>query len=164
MRKAVQITGAALIAAVLMTGCGSESGGDKKDEATPAADAPKQTPGDAPAKDPAKGPNTSAAALAGAWSKGKLADKSMRILSFSGNAAALNAMTYACAGKVVDNAQPVTLTFNCKNGNTEYAQGTVKSVNANSLTIAWASGKEDTFSKSVDEAGKPNGLPAKPSL
>ncbi|MFE0042893.1 hypothetical protein [Streptomyces albireticuli] len=165
MRKAVQITGAAIIAAVLMTGCGSESedgGADKPAQSSaPPAEAPKGT-GQTPAEDPAKagGGDVTAAKLAGGWSKGKLTDKSFMILSFSGKTVMLSVAGQACSGTVNDTAKPVALTFNCKDG-AEYASATVKSVDAASLTVAWASGKEDTLKKAVSTDGKPAGLPGK---
>ncbi|MGW1076868.1 hypothetical protein [Streptomyces sp. NPDC002537] len=166
MRKAVQITGAALVAAVLMTGCSSQSDdGDKKAGATaPAADQ-QQKPGDtasAPAA-PAGGGTVKAAELQGGWAKGKLMDKSLLILSFSRNLVMLSGKT-ACSGTVVDTAQPVTIDItHCQDGSNEYAKGTVKSVDAKTLTVAWANGKVDTFTKAVGTDGKPAaGLPGAP--
>ncbi|MFI1969431.1 hypothetical protein BLA24_14380 [Streptomyces cinnamoneus] len=162
MRKAVQITGAALIAAVLMTGCSKSSddkGGDKGKEtgATAPADPAKQ-PSGAPAAD--KPANVKAADLSGGWSKGKLSDQSLLILSFASNTVMLSGKT-ACSGKVNDTAQPVTLDItHCQDGSTEYGKGTVKSFDGKSLTISWASGKEDTLTKTVGADGKPAGLPA----
>ncbi|WP_116212547.1 hypothetical protein [Streptomyces olivoreticuli] len=162
MRKAVQITGAALIAAVLMTGCSSQSDGDKKTGgATPPAAQPDK-PADPAA---AKGGNVKAADLKGGWSKGKLMDKSLLIMSFSGNMVMLSGKT-ACSGTVVDTTQPVTINItHCQDGSTEYAKGTIKSVDAKTLTVAWASGKEDTLTKTVGADGKPAaevpGLPGK---
>ncbi|MEV6673142.1 hypothetical protein [Streptomyces sp. NPDC051162] len=155
MRKAVQITGAAIIAAVLMTGCGSQSDdGDKNKSATPPPAAPAK-PADPAAQAPAKGGTVKAADLRGGWSKGKLMDKSMLILSFSGNMVMLSGKT-ACSGTVVDSTQPVTIDItHCQDGSTEYTKGTVKSVDAKTLTVAWASGKEDVLTKAVDADGKP---------
>ncbi|MBB5122833.1 hypothetical protein AF335_22155 [Streptomyces eurocidicus] len=164
MRKAVQITGAAIIAAVLMTGCGSESkkgDGDKPAQATPPADAPK-APSQAPAEAPAaSGGDVTAAKLAGGWKKGKLEDNSFLVLSFAGRTAMLSGAGQSCTGMVNDSAKPVTLAFKCKEG-AQYASGTVKRADAASLTVAWASGTEDTFKKAVGVDGKPAaGLPGK---
>ncbi|MEU4212849.1 hypothetical protein AB0F13_23105 [Streptomyces sp. NPDC026206] len=173
MRKAVQITGAAIIAAVLMTGCSKSSDDEgKKTGATPSADAGKQTPGDAskgqtPGGTPGKN-NVSAADLAGGWSNGgKLTDKSLVILSFAQSTVMLSGKT-ACSGTLVDNAQPVTINIKrCQDGSTDYTTGTVKNFDGKSFTVAWASGKEDKFSKAVGADGKPaaglpGGIPAKP--
>ncbi|MEU3753549.1 hypothetical protein AB0H17_12400 [Streptomyces olivoreticuli] len=162
MRKAVQITGAAIIAAVLMTGCSSQSdGGKKPGDATPTAAQPDK-PADPAA---AKGGNVKAADLKGGWSKGKLMDKSLLIMSFSGNMVMLSGKT-ACSGTVADTAQPATISItHCQDGSTEYTKGTIKRVDAKTLTVAWASGKEDTLTKAVGADGKPAaevpGMPGK---
>ncbi|MEV4433644.1 hypothetical protein [Streptomyces sp. NPDC049555] len=167
MRKAVQITGAAVVAAVLMTGC-SKSSDDKKTD--PAAK-PSGAASSAPAADPAASQkpigsgNVTAAELKGGWSKGKLSDQSLMVMSFAGNQVMLSTKT-ACSGKLVDNAQPATVEINhCQDGSTDYAKGTIKKFDGKSLTIAWASGKEDTLTKTVGGDGKPAiniPIPAKP--
>ncbi|MEU2868932.1 hypothetical protein ABZ769_06965 [Streptomyces olivoreticuli] len=162
MRKAVQITGAAVIAAVLMTGCSSQSNDEKKPgNATPPAAAPEK-PADPAAQVPAKSGNVKAADLKGGWSKGKLTDKSLLILSFSGNMVMLSGKT-ACSGTVADTAQPATINItHCQDGSTEYTKGTIKSADAKTLTVAWASGKEDTLTKAVGADGKPAEVPGMP--
>ncbi|MEU7137161.1 hypothetical protein [Streptomyces sp. NPDC046261] len=170
MRKAVQITGAAIIAAVLMTGCSKSSDdGDKKTDAKPSADAGQQTPvGEAPKDKPADKPEgkpVTAAELAGGWSNGgKLTDKSIVILSFAQNTVMLSGKT-ACSGTLVDNSQPATITIkHCQDGSTDYAKGTIKNFDGKSFTVAWASGKEDKMSKAVGGDGKPVvPVPAKPA-
>ncbi|GHG76106.1 hypothetical protein [Streptomyces griseocarneus] len=156
MRKAVQITGAAVIAAVLMTGCGSS--GDDKDKETgqPAptgASKPAEAPKDKPAETPAK--PVKAADLAGSWGNGgKHADNSLQTYTFTKNMVVM-AGKDTCTGQVVDNAQPVTLTMkNCPGRTT----GTVKGFDGKSLTVSWEGGKEDKLTK---VNGIP-GLPAKP--
>ncbi|MFE5873132.1 hypothetical protein ACFQ6V_31385 [Streptomyces roseifaciens] len=169
MRKAVQITGAALCAAVLMTGCSSESDGGKKDDkpaggATPASQAPAEQPS-APAADAKR---ATAAELAGGWSNsGKLTDKSLVILSFAQDRVMLSGKT-ACSGTLVDNSQPATITIkHCQDGSTDYSTGTIKDFDGKSFTVAWASGKQDKMTKAVGADGKPaglpGGLPAKPA-
>lgn len=158
MRKAAQFTGAALIAAVLMTGCGNggKDGGDaKKNDAAPSAGSGSQQQSQAPAADG----GADAAALQGSWAKGGFLTKDLVILAVAGDHASVSAAPkVACSGKVVTTAKPVTLDLKCLDGGTEYAKGTVKSVDARSITIAWASGKEDVLKKDT-EAGKPAGLP-----
>ncbi|GAA0452583.1 hypothetical protein ACFQ2B_13730 [Streptomyces stramineus] len=160
MRKAVQITGAAIFAAVLMTGCSSEGDdkpSDPKQSTPPAAD--QQKPGEKPADTPGSSGPVTPATLNGGWgNKGQLVDKSLLILSFADKTAMLSGKS-ACAGKVDYDAKPVTLTFNCKDGSTDYAKGTVKSVDGKTLVVSWASGKEDTFTKTVGSDGKVTGIP-----
>ncbi|WP_372410909.1 hypothetical protein [Streptomyces luteireticuli] len=157
MRKAAQFTGAALIAAVLMTGCGSGSKDDgdaKKNDAASSGSSGSGQQSQAPAAG-----GDGAAALQGGWAKGSLLDKSLMVLAVAGDHASLSvAPKVACSGKVVTTARPVTFELKCLDGSTEYAKGTVKSVDAKSITVAWASGKEDTLKKDT-EADKPAGLP-----
>ncbi|WP_367139523.1 MULTISPECIES: hypothetical protein [Streptomyces] len=162
MRKAVQITGAALCAAVLMTGCSSGSDGGKKDDkpvggATPTSQAPAEQPS-SPAAD-AGGQRATAAGLAGGWSNnGKLTDKSLLILVFTQNTVTLSGKT-ACSGTLVDNSQPATITIkHCQDGSTDYTTGTIKDFDGKSFTVAWASGKQEKMSKTVGADGKPTGV------
>ncbi|MFH8789652.1 hypothetical protein [Streptomyces roseoverticillatus] len=161
MRKAVQITGAALCAAVLMTGCSSSSDGGKKDDkpvggATPTSQAPAEQPS-SPAAD--AGQRATAAGLAGGWSNnGKLTDKSLVILSFAQNTVMVSGKT-ACSGTLVDTSQPATITIKrCQDGSTDYSTGTIKDFDGKSFTVVWASGKQDKMSKAVGSDGKPTGV------
>ncbi|MFC5147251.1 hypothetical protein [Streptomyces aureoversilis] len=168
MRKAVQITGAALCAAVLMTGCSSGSDGGKDDKkaggTTPSSQAPAEQPS-APAADAKR---VTAAELAGGWANGgKLTDKSLVILSFAQDKVMLSGKT-ACSGTLVDNSQPATINIkHCQDGSTDYSTGTIKDFDGKSFTVTWASGKQDKMSKAVGGDGKPaglpGGLPAKPA-
>ncbi|MFF7731052.1 hypothetical protein [Streptomyces sp. NPDC008001] len=163
MRKAVQITGAALCAAVLMTGCSSGSDGGKKDDkpaagTTPASQAPAEQPS-SPAAD-AGGQRATAATLAGGWTNGgKLADQTIVIMSFAGNTVMLSGKT-ACSGTLVDNSQPATVTIkHCQDGSKDYTTGTIKGFDGKSFTVAWASGKTEKMTKTVGSDGKPTGVP-----
>ncbi|MBO0652077.1 hypothetical protein J1792_04475 [Streptomyces triculaminicus] len=157
MRKAVQITGAAVIAAVLMTGCGSSGGEKDKETGQPApteASKPADAPKDKPAETPAK--QVTAADLEGSWTNGgKHGDNSLQSYTFTKSHVVI-AGKATCTGQVVDNAQPVTLTMkNCPGHTT----GTVKSFDGKSFTVAWDSGTQDKLTKL---AGLPAGLPVKP--
>ncbi|MFI9203716.1 hypothetical protein [Streptomyces sp. NPDC053048] len=163
MRKAVQTTGAALIAAVLMTGCGS-SGDDKKADTKPSADAQQSKPADAAKDKPAEAPAKPVTAkdLEGGWANdGKAADKSLMVLTFAEKIVALKGKS-TCTGEVVDNAQPVTINIkNCLDGSKDWTTGTVKGFDGKTLTVAWASGKEIKYTKAVGADGKPAaGFPA----
>ncbi|MEU1374327.1 hypothetical protein ABZ442_11725 [Streptomyces triculaminicus] len=169
MRKAVQITGAAIFAAVLMTGCGSSGGEKDKETGQPAptgASKPADAPKDKPAETPAK--QVTATDLAGGWSNGgKLADKSIVVLTFADKIVAISGKS-TCTGELVDNAQPVTINVkHCQDGAKDYTTGTIKDFTGKSFTVAWASGKEEKYNKALSADGKPAGvgipgLPAKP--
>ncbi|MEC4020035.1 hypothetical protein [Streptomyces sp. H27-D2] len=155
MRKAAQITGAAFCAAVLMTGC-SSSDGDSDKETGERAPSASGKPSATAAPD--AGGDVKAADLKGGWTTSGLhADKGLLILSIAANDALLVGKT-SCTGKVVDTAQPVTLNLTCKDSGSDYAKGTVKSADAKTLKITWASGKEDTFTKSDMPSDMPTGL------
>ncbi|MEU5420255.1 hypothetical protein ACFY1P_26945 [Streptomyces sp. NPDC001407] len=155
MRKAVQITGAAVIAAVLMTGCSSQSDDkDKNISATPPASAPAK-PADPAAQDPAKGTGvtgpvdgTYAAKIDGTgWG-----------LVVSSTMAALAGAGHVCNGTVDHNAKPPTLTLKCADGDTLRTQGKIVSADGKALVVSWSSGKKDTFLK-TEKGGAPAGLP-----
>ncbi|MFI9720410.1 hypothetical protein ACIHFE_12230 [Streptomyces sp. NPDC052396] len=163
MRKAAQITGAAVIAAVLMTGCSKSSdGGDKKADGSASASAQpsqqqdQQPSSQAPAQD--KTTDFNIADLKGAWAKGKLLDNSLVIVSISGNFAMVSAGTDACSGKLAE-TRPITMDLKCQSGKTDYAKGTIKRYDGKSITVAWASGKEDVLEKKVSDGKPVNGLP-----
>ncbi|MFI1797659.1 hypothetical protein ACH427_09910 [Streptomyces sp. NPDC020379] len=153
MRKAVQITGAAFIAAVLMTGCGSQSD-DKDKSATPPPSAPTKPAGPA-AQDPAEGTGvtgpvegTYAAKIDGTgWG-----------LVISPSMAALAGAGHVCDGTVDHNAKPPTLTLKCADGDTLRTQGEIVSADGKTLVVSWSSGKKDTFLK-TEKGGAPAGLP-----
>ncbi|MFH8366311.1 hypothetical protein [Streptomyces sp. NPDC018031] len=155
MRQAARITGAALFAAVLMTGC-SSSDDDGKGEGTaskaPAADVPAS--GDA-------GKGVGASDLEGGWATDAThTDQGLLILSVQGGTATLLGKT-SCTGKVED-SRPVKLTLACKDGSSDRSDGSVVRGDAESLTISWGSGKESTFKRTVTPDGKPklpSGLP-----
>lgn len=149
MRKAVQITGAACIAAVLMTGCSksSDNGGGKKadgDKAT--ASAQPAAPGsNAPAPDPGSDNKTDAAALNGGWADLKSPDGAVG-LYISGTKAAVVNGAHKCSGGI-NQAKPATLDLSCADGDSKRTHGTVEKVDGSSLTVAWASGAKETFAK-----------------
>ncbi|MEV5507753.1 hypothetical protein [Streptomyces orinoci] len=160
MRKAAQITGAAVIAAVLMTGCSKSSdGGDKKADGSASASAQpaqQQPSSQAPAQD--KSTDFNIADLKGAWAKGKLLDNSLVIVSISGNYAAVSAGKEACSGKLAE-TRPITMDLKCQPAGGEYSKGTIKRYDGKSITVAWASGKEDVLEKKVSDGKPVNGLP-----
>ncbi|MEV0368608.1 hypothetical protein AB0I10_02045 [Streptomyces sp. NPDC050636] len=155
MRKAISFASAAAAAALLLAGCGGSNGGEGKDgqqSAQPTSSAGQNT--DAPG-----GGNVDSAALQGGWTTDALhADKGLLILAIAKDTVLLTGKN-SCSGKLKADAQPVTLDLTCTKGNNDHAKGTVKSLNGKELTIAWASGKEDTFTKSEMPSGMPTDMP-----
>ncbi|GAA2410174.1 hypothetical protein GCM10010420_43640 [Streptomyces glaucosporus] len=139
MRTSARYAGAAaaLAAVLLVGGCGSgggESGDPEPKETARETAEPTQDAGDSPSK----------GGVEGTWSTKNGADA--LVLSISNGQAALLGET-ACSGPVDTGADPVTFTLKCTDGSTDRTEGTVKSVDGESLTVAWKSGSTDTFTK-----------------
>lgn len=161
MRKAVQITGAAVFAAVLMTGCSKSSdGGDKKVPATPPAAADSQAPAAGGASSAPAGGTTGS--VDGAWGAAQSADGAVGLSIHGAKGAVVNGK-HICPGEVNQSAKPVTLTLKCNDGDTTRSQGTIVSSDGKSLTVSWASGRKDTFVK-ADGAGAAGGAGQLPDL
>ncbi|MET9643626.1 hypothetical protein ACFZB6_15050 [Streptomyces syringium] len=149
MRTAAQCTGAAFIAAVLLTGCGG--GGDGKAGGEPSASASKGASGNsAPAKDGASG------SLDGVYAAAPSADGAVG-LSLSHGRAALYADggKRVCTGAVGEGAGPVTLTLTCGDGNTDRTRGTVERPGGRTVVVSWESGRKDTFTRTGAAAELP---------
>ena len=149
MRKAAQIAGAAAVAALLLSGCGSggDTGGGAKKSESP-------SPSASSAGQPSGG-DVSVASLEGGWTTNALhADKGLLILSVSKHEAVLIGKK-SCGGKVVD-GEPLKLAFKCTDGDTEHAAGTVQSLQGKKLTVRWASGKESVFTRTEGTTDLPS--------
>ncbi|NGN65911.1 hypothetical protein G5C51_18670 [Streptomyces sp. A7024] len=143
MRTSARFAGvaAAAVAALLVSGCssGSDDGGDKGSE-TPKADQTKAPDGGGDAK-------VGADQLEGGWSTDAThADEGLRILAVSKGSAMLTGKS-TCTGKATD----AGLALKCNDGNTDFATGQVQSLEGKKLVIKWASGKEDTFTKTPND-------------
>ncbi|MGX8909961.1 hypothetical protein ACR820_32845 [Streptomyces netropsis] len=150
MRTAAQCTGAAFIAAVLLTGCGGGDG-DGKAGGEPSASASKGTSGNsAPAKDGAVG------SLDGVYAAAPSADGAVG-LSLSRGRAALYADggKRVCTGTFGEGAGPVTLTLTCGDKNTDRTRGTVERPGGKTVVVSWESGKKDTFTRTGPAAELP---------
>ncbi|MCD9144966.1 hypothetical protein [Streptomyces albireticuli] len=166
MRRAAQFTGAALVAAVLMTGCGS--GGDK-DGGKKEAGAPSAAPSP-PAGDGASG-GKGGSALDGVYAA-RSGDGPVGLSVYQGKAALYaDSGKRACTGTVGVDKKPVTFTLTCADGNTDRASGKVDQADGKTLVVSWADGRKDTFSRTGDAAQLPDpaklgggGLPAPTKL
>lgn len=144
MRTSARFAGvaAAAVAALLVGGCssGSDDGGDDKAKDTPKAEETKAPDGGGAAK-------VGADQLEGGWTTdANHADDGLRILAVSKGTAMLTGKS-TCTGKVSD----AGLALQCKDGNKDFATGQVQSLEGKTLVIKWASGKEDTFTKTPNE-------------
>ncbi|MGY0059511.1 hypothetical protein ACWY4P_23655 [Streptomyces sp. LZ34] len=152
MIKAVRIAGAVAAAALLMTGCGSDSddGGDKPE-------ASKKTPAADQSSAPAEGG-------AGGKVSGAYVSKSggeAMILSINGDKAGLVAGKHTCSGEYTDTgAANKMLMLDCADGNTDRTMGSVKaSADGKTLTVDWDAVDPDTFTKVTTPADIPTDFP-----
>ncbi|MEU0396803.1 hypothetical protein ABZ208_29245 [Streptomyces sp. NPDC006208] len=148
MRKLVRTSAAAagLLAALALTGCGSDAGGGN---GTPKASA---SPGES--GDNGSGGGESAS-LEGAWTG--MADGGPVALSVSGTAASIVADGHACTGQVKDMGGEPMLSLKCADGNTDRTMGAIESNDGKTLVISWDAGKKDTLKKA--DPGKLPELP-----
>ncbi|MEU8915931.1 MULTISPECIES: hypothetical protein [Streptomyces] len=158
MRKAAQIAGAAAIAAMLLSGCGSsggnETGNDSKPSKSP--DAAPSTPGgaDKPA---------SPAAVEGAWKSGPTSNQLILVIT-KGTVAFSNGHKAACLGKVQEMAGMTMAAVKCTDGDTTRTMGTLKpGADGKTLTVDWKNGPTEKYTKSSDGSVKIPDMPEMPS-
>ncbi|MFF5126940.1 hypothetical protein ACFY41_08335 [Streptomyces syringium] len=145
MRTAAQCTGAAFIAAVLLTGCGG--GGDGKADDKPSARASGSS---TPAGNGASG------SLDGVYAAAPSADGALGLSLTHGRAALYaDGGKRVCTGTVGEGAGPVTLTLTCGDGNTDRTRGTVERPGGRTVVVSWESGKKDTFTRTGAAAELP---------
>ncbi|HEX5568822.1 MAG TPA: hypothetical protein VFY14_18185 [Streptomyces sp.] len=146
-------TAAVLTAVLLVSGCGSgedDGGSDRAGSGPSAGESPGST-----AQDGTDGGKSADGGVDGTWSTKENADA--LVLSINGNQAALLGET-VCSGPVDTDADPVALTLTCTDKSTERTEGTVESVDGDSLTVAWESGAKDTFTRVRVPTGLPGDL------
>ncbi|MFJ6751335.1 MULTISPECIES: hypothetical protein [unclassified Streptomyces] len=156
MRKAAQIAGAAAIAAMLLSGCGSS--GDEGKESAPSKqpESAPSTPGGA--DKPADG-----SALTGAWET-KTADSKLIFMITKGTAVLSEGHKTACLGKVQEMAGVSMAALKCTTGDDTRTMGTLKpGADGKTLTVTWKNGPTDKFTKSTDGNLKIPDVPEMPS-
>ncbi|MFF9480899.1 hypothetical protein [Streptomyces sp. NPDC014733] len=153
MRKAAQIAGAAALAAMLLSGCGSS--GSSEDE--PAGGKPASSAPDAGGK-PAEG-----TAVEGAWETEEGGEP--LILVFKNGTAALSRGHKAgCLGKVQQMGGMSMVALKCTDGDTSRTMGTLRpAADGKSLTVSWKGGPTEKYQRSADGKVKIPDLPELPS-
>ncbi|RVU16720.1 hypothetical protein EOT10_35730 [Streptomyces antnestii] len=158
-RVRIGATAAGVAAALVITGCSSDSGdggsggasGGGKSKGTPEASATAPAGG----SDSGGGSGGQSGSLEGSWVT-KSQGKSIALL-ISGKKVALVG-EHVCSGIAGDEAGLRTLTLKCADGNTERNLGQVKSVDATTLKVSWQGSGDDTFSR-TDNGKLPSGFP-----
>ncbi|MFI0741256.1 hypothetical protein ACH4PU_24735 [Streptomyces sp. NPDC021100] len=158
MRKAAQITGAALIAAVLMTGC--SSGSDDKDGKK--ADAkPEQSAGQSAASGQdgggAKGDGSEDKLIGspGGAYLAQSAEGPVALTIVAGQAAlASDGGKRTCSGTLSGKS----LTLKCSDGGDKRTRGLIEKSDATSMVVFWEGGPKETFTRQSGGAKLP-GLP-----
>lgn len=150
---------AGLVAAVTLTGCGSDSG--KSDSGKDASDGQASAAGGGSDSGDSgdSGSAADASALEGAWAG--LTDGKAVALSVASGKAALVADAHVCSGEVKDMGK-VMLELKCTDGNTDRTMGSIESNNGKTITVSWDAGGKDTLAK-TDPGALPTGLPGLPT-
>ncbi|MGW1376554.1 hypothetical protein ACWD6P_20120 [Streptomyces sp. NPDC002446] len=157
MRKAAQIAGAAAIAAMLLSGCGSSGGNDSDSKPSKTPEAAPSTPGEA--DKPA-----SPTAVEGAWKTGSGSSPQILVIS-KGTVALSNGHKAACLGKVQEMAGMTMAVIKCTDGDTTRTMGTLKpGSDGKTLTVDWKNGPTEKYTKSTDGSVKIPDMPEMPSM
>ncbi|MFI8996352.1 hypothetical protein [Streptomyces sp. NPDC053542] len=127
MRKAAQFAGAAAIAALLLSGCGSSGEGGEESKPSPSAE----------------GADKPATGIDGAW-QSKSANGTVT-LAVIGDSATLSDGKTACQGTVQDMGATM-LALKCSNGDDTRSMGNVKQT-GDTLTVSWKNGPTEEFTK-----------------
>ncbi|MEU6115506.1 hypothetical protein ABZ840_13395 [Streptomyces sp. NPDC047117] len=130
MRKPAQIAGAAAIAALLLSGCGSSGGGN---ESRPSPSESASTGGG----------DKAAGGIDGAWqTEGAHGPVTLAII---GESATLAAGKTVCQGKVKDMGTTM-LALKCNNGDDTRSMGEVRRI-GNTLSVDWKYGLNEEYQK-----------------
>ncbi|MFI1204111.1 hypothetical protein ACH4VR_32535 [Streptomyces sp. NPDC020883] len=160
MRKAAQFAGAAAVAALLLSGCGSSGGSGGKDASTPGR-TPEAAPstaggGDGKAADPT--------AVEGAWKGGTTAAPLVLVVA-KGTVAFSNGHRSACMGKAEKMTGMTMAVLKCTDGDTTRTMGTLKpGADGRTLTVDWKNGPTEKYTRTDDGSIKIPDLPKLPDL
>jgi hypothetical protein len=157
VRKAAQAAGTAVLAAILLSGCGSGDTGDGKDgkDGRPQSES---APPDRGTGTPADG-----SAVEGAW-EAKSAHGKLILAITHGTVALSDAHRTACLGTVQEPAGVTTAVLKCTDGDTTRTRGTLRpAADGKSLSVSWQSGSTEKYTKSTDGSVRMPDLPTLPS-
>ncbi|MET7858845.1 hypothetical protein ABZS81_16830 [Streptomyces sp. NPDC005318] len=143
---------AGLVAAVALTGCGSDGGKNDSGKGSTGGQA-SATGGSGSGGSDSGGSGSAgdASALEGTWAG--LTDGKAVALSVASGKAALVADAHVCSGEVKEMGK-VMLVLKCTDGNTDRTMGSIESNDGKTITVSWDAGGKDTLAKT-----KPGSLP-----
>lgn len=153
------VLAAGLVAAVTLTGCGSDSGKSDSGKAATAGQASATGGASDSGGSDDSGSAADASALEGTWAG--LTDGKAVALSVASGKAALVADAHVCSGEVKDMGK-VMLELKCTDGNTDRTMGSIESNNGKTITVSWDGGGKDTLAK-TDPGALPTALPGLPT-
>ncbi|MBT2397329.1 hypothetical protein [Streptomyces sp. ISL-100] len=152
MRELVRTTvaAAAVAAALVLTGCSSDSGGST------GGDKGKGGSGTGQSSAPPAGDQGASADVSGSWVA--TTDGKIVMLVIQGSDAAV-AGEHVCSGRVARDAK-VTLKLKCPDGNADRTTGLVTpGAGGDTITVKWGSGIVDSYKKSTVGDKLPEGIP-----
>ncbi|MET9514969.1 hypothetical protein [Streptomyces sp. NPDC002994] len=155
MRELVRTTvsAAAVAAALVLTGCSSDSGGST------GGDKGRDKGGSGQSSAPPAGDQGASADVSGSWVA--TTDGKIVMLVVQGSDAAV-AGEHVCSGTVAKDAKDtkVTLRLKCPDGNADRTTGLVTpGAGGNTITVKWGSGIVDSYKKSAVGDKLPEGIP-----
>ncbi|MFE9395161.1 hypothetical protein [Streptomyces flavidovirens] len=151
------VAAAAVAAALVLTGCSSDSGGTGGDKGRAKGNSGSAGQSSAPPG----GDQGASADVSGSWLA--TTDGKIVALIIQGSDAAVageHVCTGTVAGEGVAEGNKVTLKLKCPDGNADRTTGVVTpGAGGDSLTVKWGSGIEDSFKKSAGGDQLPEGMP-----
>lgn len=164
MRKPVRtgaVVATGLLAALALTGCGSDNDKPDSDSAKGSGSASAPAPDHSDGSSAGGGDGTSAdgpTALEGAWA-GQTDGKAV-VLSVAHGKAVVVADSHVCSGSA-KGTDKVTLALTCADGDTDRTAGTVESNDGRTVVVSWDGGTKDSLGKT--DADSLEGLPGLPT-
>ncbi|MCC3779291.1 hypothetical protein [Streptomyces sp. UNOB3_S3] len=148
MRKAAQITGAVVMAAALMTGCGSGSGDGGKKAGDKSSAKPSEQPSTAAPKGGEKdaGKKDDAVSMNGMWNLQQ--DGEIFRVTIMGENGISDSPKGVCSGPAHRDGAALKLDLKCPRGDNPRTKGTVTLENGGkTLSVAWDNGPTEKYTK-----------------
>lgn len=148
-----------LAAAMVLTACSGDSGGDSKDGSATAPETPSASASASATTGSGGGSGATSAAseLEGSWLT-TTGGKAVALVITGKQAGLFSTGGTVCSGTAGEEAGMQMIHLQCTDGTKERAEGMVSGLGSSSMKVAWEGFKTETYLKS--EGGKlPSGLP-----